>query len=78
MNNPERLPRIGSTELSMDPVSYSHLAGAIFAVVAVLQLVRALAGWPVTIGGTAIPVWGSWIAFVVAGVLAWIGIAPRL
>ena len=62
----------------MDPVSYSHLAGAIFAIVAILQLVRALAGWPVTIGGTAVPVWASWIAFVVAGVLAWIGIAPRL
>jgi hypothetical protein len=62
----------------MDPVSYSRLAGAIFAIIAILQLVRALAGWPVTIGGTAIPVWASWIAFVVAGVLAWIGIALRL
>ena len=62
----------------MDPVSYSRLAGAIFAIVAILQLVRALAGWPLTIGRTAIPVWASWVAFVIAGVLAWIGITTRL
>ena len=62
----------------MDPVSYSLLAGAIFAIVAILQLVRALAGWPVTIGRTAIPVWASWVAFVIASVLAWMGIAARL
>ena len=58
----------------MDPVSYSHLAGTIFAIVAVLQLWRALAGAPVTIAGTAIPVWASWLAFVIAGALAWIGL----
>jgi hypothetical protein len=62
----------------MDPVSYSLLAGAIFAIVAILQLVRALAGWPVTIGRTAIPVWASWVAFVIASVLTWMGIAARL
>jgi hypothetical protein len=63
--------------VSMDPVSYSRLAGAIFAIVAILQLVRALAGWPLTIAGTAIPVWASWVAFVIAAVLAWIGIAAQ-
>ena len=40
----------------MDAMSYSRLASAIFAVVALLQLVRAVAGWPVAVGGTAIPV----------------------
>jgi hypothetical protein len=62
----------------LDPLSYSRLAGAIFAIVAILQLVRALANWPVTIGLTAIPVWASWVAFVIAGVLSWIGITARL
>jgi len=57
----------------LDPISYSHLAGAIFALVAILQLWRALAGWPVTIGQTDIPVWVSWVAFVIAGLLAWFG-----
>jgi hypothetical protein len=54
------------------------LAAALFAIISALQFVRALAGWPVTVGGTMIPVWVSWIAFFVAGALAWIGfIAAR-
>jgi hypothetical protein len=64
--------------LLLDLVTYSRLAGAIFAIVAILQLLRALAGWPVTIGRTAIPVWVSWVAFVIAGMLAWIGITAHL
>jgi hypothetical protein len=61
-------------ELLVDPISYSHLAGMVFALVAVLQLARALAGWPVQIGTTAIPLWASWVAFVVAAGLAWFGL----
>ena len=57
----------------MTTKSYSVLAAAIFAIIAVLQLVRALAGWPVTVGDTTMPVWPSWIAFIVAGGLAWLG-----
>ena len=59
----------------MDAKSYSRLAGAIFAIIAVLQLVRSLSGWPVTVGGAAIPLWASWLACLVAGVLAWLGFA---
>ena len=62
----------------MKATSYAMLAATLFAIISVLQLVRALAGWPVTVGGAMIPVWASWIAFVVAGALAWIGfIAAR-
>jgi hypothetical protein len=61
-------------EWLLDPTSYARLAGVIFAIVAVLQLWRALAGWPVTIGRTAIPIWVSWLAFVIAGAMAWIGV----
>jgi hypothetical protein len=57
----------------MTATSYAMLAAALFATISVLQFVRALAGWPVTVGGTMIPVWVSWIAFIVAGALAWIG-----
>jgi hypothetical protein len=39
---------------------YAILAALIFTLVAVLQLVRALKRWPVTIGTTSIPVWVSW------------------
>lgn len=61
-------------ELLLNPISYSHLAAAVFALVALLQLARALAGWPVQIGKTEIPVWASWVAFVIAAGLAWIGL----
>ena len=49
------------------------LAAIIFAVVAILQLIRALSGWPVMIGETNIPILISWIAAIVAGALAWLG-----
>jgi hypothetical protein len=46
-----------------------------FTLVAVLQLVRAIKGWSVTIGKTSIPLWASWIACVVAAILVWLGFA---
>lgn len=53
--------------------SYSVLAAAIFTVVAILQLVRAIGGWPVTVGDMGLPVWASWVACIVAAGLAWLG-----
>ena len=58
----------------MSARDYSRLAGLIFAIVALLQLVRAASGWPITVGATSsIPLWASWVACVVAAVLAWLG-----
>ena len=57
----------------MTAKSYSLLAAVIFTIVAVLQLTRAVSGWEVTVGTTVMPVWPSWIAALVAGVLAWLG-----
>ena len=57
----------------MDATNYARLAGAVFAFVALMQLVRAVLGWSVSFEGTAIPVWVSWIACMVAGALAWLG-----
>ena len=57
----------------MTAKSYCRFAAAVFALVALLQLVRALMGWPVTISGLGVPLWASWIAFVVAGTLSLIG-----
>ena len=48
---------------------YAVVSGVVFGVVAVLQAVRALYQWPVQIGGADLPVWGSWVAVVVAGAL---------
>ena len=58
----------------MTAENYTRLAALIFAVVAVPQLAHAVGGWPVTVGATvSIPLWASWIACVVAAVLAWVG-----
>ena len=57
----------------MTPKDYSLLAGLIFAVVALLA--RAISGWPITLNVQfPVPIWASWIACVVAGGLAYIGI----
>ena len=57
----------------MSATNYARLAAAIFAIIALLQLARAVAGWPATGGGIEMPIWPSWVAFVVAGGLAWLG-----
>jgi hypothetical protein len=44
----------------MSAITYSRLAALIFAIVAVLQLARAVSGWPVIIGTTfSVPVWAK-------------------
>jgi protein-S-isoprenylcysteine O-methyltransferase Ste14 len=53
--------------------SYARLAGSIFALIALLQLVRALSGWDITLNNTSVPVWASWVACAIALVLAWLG-----
>ena len=57
--------------------SFSILAAVIFTIIALLQLTRALAGWEITVGTTAVPVWPSWIAGLVAITLAWLGFTAR-
>ena len=59
----------------MTATQYSLLVALIFAVAAVLQLARAIAGLPVTIGQTSVPIWASWLACGVAILLAWLGYA---
>jgi hypothetical protein len=44
----------------MSASAYARIAAIIFALIALLQLVRALLGWPVTVGGAEMPVWPSW------------------
>lgn len=57
----------------MTTKNYSLLAAVIFTIIAVLQLTRAVMGWEVMVGSTLMPVWPSWVAFLVAGALAWLG-----
>jgi hypothetical protein len=54
--------------------AFTGIAIALIALIGLLQLVRALLGWPVSVNGIEVPVLLSWIAFVVlefVAVMAW-------
>ena len=49
---------------------YEQVSGAVFALIALVQLTRAVFGWPAQVAGFSIPVWFSGVAFAVTGSLA--------
>ncbi len=57
----------------MSEKTFVRVASIIFALVALVHLVRILMGWPVIIGTWALPMWVSWIGAVVTAALALIG-----
>jgi hypothetical protein len=57
----------------MSAKNFSLLAACIFTIVALGQLIRALAGLEIAFDGTTIPIWASWVAFIIAGLLALVG-----
>ena len=61
----------------MTALHFSRLAGVIFAIIALLQLARAVSGFEISVGGEVMPIWPSWIAAIVAGFLAYLGITAR-
>ena len=52
----------------MKPVTMAAIF--LFALIALLQLLRFVLAWEVTVNGLIVPVWASAIAFVVAAGLA--------
>jgi len=52
----------------------SIVSGALFAVMALLQLLRVLFGWTAQIANWQIPIWVSIIAVLVAGTLAYLNL----
>ena len=56
----------------MNPKNYSRLASAIFGIVALLQLVRVLLAWEITLNGIPIPLFVSGVAAFVALMMAWL------
>jgi hypothetical protein len=60
----------------MNQKTFSIVAGVIFAVVALVHLVRIYMDWPIVIGDWSVLMWVSWIALVVAGGLAYLGLRP--
>jgi hypothetical protein len=59
----------------MDQKRYLTVAGALFVVIALAHLVRAVMDWPIVIAGWIVPIWLSWLAFVIAGALGYLGLS---
>ena len=53
--------------------TFCTLAAAIFAVIALLQLIRIVMEWSISLNGIDVPFWASWIAVMVAGALSFVG-----
>lgn len=49
---------------------FTGVAIALLSLISLIQLLRVAMGWEVTVGGLAIPLWASVIAFIVTGGLA--------
>jgi hypothetical protein len=45
---------------------FTTIAAVVFAFIALMQLLRSVLAWPVSVNGLVVPVWVSAIAFVVA------------
>jgi len=68
------IPRRALGRSLMDAKTFSLVAGVVFAVVSLFHLVRIFAEWMLIIGDWSVPKWVSWVAFIVAGVLALLGL----
>ena len=49
---------------------FTMLAVSVFALVALVHLLRLVYGWEATINGAAVPMWASGLGLVIAGGLA--------
>ena len=50
--------------------TFTVISTIIFSLIAILQLIRFVLGWEVSVNGVSIPVWVSGMAFIVSGGLA--------
>jgi hypothetical protein len=58
----------------MSQKTFDLVAGIFFLLIAVGHLLRVIFGLAVNIGGHSVPMWGSWLALVVIGYLAVVGL----
>ena len=57
----------------MTAKTYVGVAACIFALVALLHLLRIVFGWSIVIGSWNVPMWLSWIGLIIAGGLSYFG-----
>jgi hypothetical protein len=58
---------------AMTEKMFATIAAVIFALVALLHLLRLVMGWSVVIDSWMVPMWVSWVGLVVAGGLSYYG-----
>jgi hypothetical protein len=61
----------------MDKSKYLLISSCIFGLVAALHLFRVIGGLSLTLGSWTLPMWASLVAFVVLGLLSYMGNAFR-
>jgi hypothetical protein len=64
-----------SEDRAVDQRTFNVVASVIFALVALLHLLRIYMGWPIVIGSWTAPMWVSWIGLVVGGGLSYFGLS---
>lgn len=52
----------------------STISGALFAIMALLQLLRIIFGWTAQIANWQVPIWASIIAVLITGTLAYLNL----
>ena len=57
----------------MTEKTFATIAGVIFALVALLHLLRLVMGWSIVIDSWTVPMWVSWVGLAVAGGLSYYG-----
>jgi hypothetical protein len=57
----------------MTEKTFAAIVAVIFALVALLHLLRLVLGWSIVIDAWTVPMWLSWIGLVVAGGLSYYG-----
>jgi hypothetical protein len=63
--------KLGGCAMTEKP--FATIAAVIFALVALLHLLRLVLGWSVVIDSWTMPMWVSWVGLVVAGGLSYYG-----
>ena len=57
----------------MTEKAFAAIAAVIFALVALLHLLRLVIGWSIVIDSWTVPMWVSWVGLAVAGGLSYYG-----
>jgi len=57
----------------MEPKKYFKITAIIFTLIGILHLIRIIKGYEAQIGGLIIPLWVSWLAVILALILATAG-----